>query len=163
LEGDLGRRVGGPSLATNRRSKTDRYWRDHTPATRYDRAMTDVTRLGGETLSSISNAMVRLHAEHYGRGPVAVKSYLCDDWLFCILTDGLTAVERNLLEHGDHELVRTLRHRFQHNMGAQFTGVVEEITGRAVLTYDSQIVFEPHHVIEMFLLAPAADGNGTGA
>lgn len=34
---------------------------------------------------------------------------------------------------------------------------VEEILGRKVLTYHSQILFSPDRAIEIFVLAPAAD------
>jgi hypothetical protein len=34
--------------------------------------------------------------------------------------------------------------------------VVEEITGRQVLTYQSQILFDPDYIVEMFVLAPSS-------
>lgn len=77
--------------------------------------------ISGETLAAISREMVRLKAEHYGKGPREAKTYLCDDWLFCVLKGGMTTVERTLLEHGDSDLVRQVRLRFQTNMTESFT------------------------------------------
>jgi uncharacterized protein YbcI len=113
----------------------------------------------GATLAAISREMVRLKAEYYGRGASEAKSYLCDDWLFCVLKGGMTTVERTLLRHGDHDLIRQVRLKFQQNMEDSFRGVVSRLTGRTVLTYQSQIVFEPDFTVEIFLLgAQTADG-----
>jgi uncharacterized protein YbcI len=109
--------------------------------------------VSGEELASVSNELVRLLAQHYGKGPTQAKSYICDDWLFCVMKDGITATEQTLLEHGEHDLVRQVRLRFQGLMADAFMGVVEQATGRRVLTYHSQVVFDPDFAIEMFLLA----------
>jgi hypothetical protein len=39
-------------------------------------------------------------------------------------------------------------------MDESFMGVVHELTGRPVLTYQSQVVFDPDFTIEIFLLGP---------
>lgn len=80
--------------------------------------------ISGETLAAISRELVRLTAEHYGKGATEAKTYVFDDWLFCVLKGGMTTVERTLLEHGDDHLVRQVRMRFQQNMDHSFTGVV---------------------------------------
>lgn len=110
--------------------------------------------LSGETLAAISREMVRLKAEHYGRGSSEAKTYACDDWLFCVLKGGMTRVEQTLLEHGERELVRQVRMRFQANMDHSFKDVVEQLTGRGVLGYVSQVMFDPDFVLEVFLLGP---------
>jgi uncharacterized protein YbcI len=51
--------------------------------------------------------------------------------------------------------VRQVRLRFQEAMTATICGAVEELTGRKVLTYHSQIMFDPVRTVEMFLLTPA--------
>jgi uncharacterized protein YbcI len=66
----------------------------------------------------------------------------------------MTAVERTLLEHGEDGLVRQVRLRFQQTMDEGFIGVVIRLTGREVLTYQSQVVFDPDFTIELFLLGP---------
>lgn len=98
--------------------------------------------------------MVRLKAQHYGKGATEAKTYVCDDWLFCVLKGGMTTVEQTLLVHGDHDLVRQVRLRFQENMDESFMKVVARVTGHQVLTYASQVVFDPDFTIEIFLLGP---------
>jgi uncharacterized protein YbcI len=110
---------------------------------------------GGGTRAAISNALVGLKKEFYGKGPTAAKTYFNDDWVFTVLEGGLTRNEETLLAAGEERLVRQVRLRFQEAMTATICGAVEELTGRKVLTYHSQIMFDPFRTVEMFLLTPA--------
>ena len=108
----------------------------------------------GGTRAAISNALVGLKKEFYGKGPVAAKTYFNDDWVFTVLEGGLTRNEETLLAAGEKDLVRMVRLRFQEAMTQTICGAVEEIMGRKVLTYHSQVLFDPMRTVEMFLLAP---------
>ena len=112
--------------------------------------------LSGEVLATISREMVRLKASNYGKGASEAKSYVCDDFLFCVMKGGMTPVERSLLEHGDADLVRAVRLRFQNNMNDTFVDAVRRLTGREVLTYQSQVLFDPDYTVEIFLLGGPA-------
>lgn len=114
--------------------------------------------LPGQVLAAISNEMVRLKAQHYGKGPVEAKTYLNDNFLFCVLKGGLTRVEETLIASGDATLVRQVRLRFQEQMSATFCEPVERLTGRRVLTYESQVLFDPDYVIEIFILDAQPSG-----
>jgi len=116
--------------------------------------------LGGRR-AEISKALVGLKKEFYGKGPEAAKTYFNDDWVFTILEGGLTRNEETLLAAGEHRLVRQVRLRFQEAMTTTICGAVEEILGRRVLTYHSQVLFDPMRCVEMFLLAPLPEGQGT--
>ena len=59
--------------------------------------------------------------------------------------------------------MREVRLRFQDQMGPEFTGEVERITGRRVLGYSSQVVFDPPTLFEMFVLEPSAEGEAQRA
>jgi uncharacterized protein YbcI len=111
----------------------------------------------GGTRAAISNALVGLKKEFYGKGPTAAKTYFNDDWVFTVLEGGLNRNEETLLNAGEHRLVREVRLRFQEAVTATICGAVEEITGRKVLTYHSQIMFDPVRTVEMFLLAPLSN------
>jgi uncharacterized protein YbcI len=113
----------------------------------------------GEQRAAIATAIVALFKEFYGKGPTAAKTYFNDDWVFVVLDDGLTRNEETLVAHGEHDLVRTVRLRFQEAMTERMTGAVEEITGRRVVTYHSQLLLDPVHSVEMFLLEPLPDGQ----
>jgi uncharacterized protein YbcI len=108
----------------------------------------------GELLADVSNAIVGLFAECYGRGPTKAKSYLFDDYLITVLDDLLTTVESTLVNNGKEELVREVRLTFQEAIAHRFTETVEGIMGRKVLTYHSQVTFHPERGFEIFVLEP---------
>jgi uncharacterized protein YbcI len=109
----------------------------------------------GSLRAAIANAMVGLKKRHYGRGPEAAKAYLEDDYIFVVLEGGLTRNEETLLADGRQDLVRQYRLAFQEAVTETATGAVEELTGRKVIGYHSQIVFDPVRAFEIFVLAPA--------
>jgi uncharacterized protein YbcI len=114
----------------------------------------------GAVRSALVNAMVAMKKRFYGRGPEAGKAWLLDDYVFVALEGGLTRNEEILLADGKEHLVRTYRLSFQETMSDATTGAVEEVTGRKVLSYHSQIVFSPTRSYEIFLLdapLPAAE------
>ena len=113
--------------------------------------------VGSSMLAEISNAMVGLKKRFYGKGPTSVKTYINDNYVFCVMKGGLTRNEVTLLEAGEAELVRSYRLRFQEAMAAPTTESIERITGRRVLTYHSQIVFDPEHAVEFFVLEERPD------
>jgi uncharacterized protein YbcI len=103
-------------------------------------------------LAEISNAMVGLKKEFYGKGPTKAKTYVNDNYVLCVLQGGLTRNEETLLAAGEEALVRQYRLRFQEAMAAPTTEAVERLTGRKVLGYHSQIVFGPEYGFEIFVL-----------
>ena len=111
---------------------------------------------GGSVRAALANAMVGMKKQHYGRGPTAGKAWLLDDYVFVALEGGLTRSEETLLADGKEEEVRRYRLSFQETMGETVMEAVAEITGRRVLTYHSQIVFDPARTFEIFVLEPQA-------
>ena len=107
----------------------------------------------GEALADITNGIVRLFSEYYGRGPTRAKSYLLDDmYVVTVLRDTLTTVERTLAESGNGEQVRTVRLTFQEAMADSFKGVVEQALGRRVVSYHSQLLIDADMGFELFVL-----------
>ena len=80
----------------------------------------DVESGEGERHSSvraeISNAMVGLKKNFYGKGPTKAKTFLNDNYIFCVMEGGLTRNEETMVERGHEDLVRTFRLRFQEAM-----------------------------------------------
>ena len=110
------------------------------------------TRLG-EELAEVTNGIVGLFAEYYGRGPTRAKSYLLDDtYVVTVLRDTMTTVERTLADVGHGEQVRSVRLTFQEAMAASFKGVVERAFGRRVASYHSQLLIDADIGFEMFVL-----------
>ena len=109
---------------------------------------------GGSLRAAIATAMVGMKKQYYGRGPTAAKAWILDDYVFVALEGGLTRNEETLLEDGKDDLVRSYRLSFQETMTEVTTGAIEELTGRKVLTYHSQVLFRPTRSFEIFLLEP---------
>jgi uncharacterized protein YbcI len=108
----------------------------------------------GSVRSALATAMVGMMKEFYGKGPTAAKAWVLDDYVMVVMEGGLTRNEETLLEDGKESLVRQYRLSFQETMTEKVTAAVAEIVGREVLTYHSQIVFDPPRTFEIFVLAP---------
>jgi uncharacterized protein YbcI len=100
----------------------------------------------------ISNGIVQLMSTHYGRGPNKAKTFVMDHYVFVVLEDLLTRAETTMVENGRSALVREMRITFQADMADEFKAVVEGALGRKVLTYQSQVVFDPPMGFEIFVL-----------
>jgi uncharacterized protein YbcI len=106
----------------------------------------------GEQLAEVSNAVVGILAECYGRGPTKAKTYAVDRYLVCVQEDLLTTVEETLVERGREDLVRQVRRSFQEEIADRFKGAVAGIVGREVVAYHSQVTFDPPTGFEIFVL-----------
>jgi uncharacterized protein YbcI len=100
----------------------------------------------------ISNGIVRLMSEHYGRGPTKAKTYVVDRYVLCVLEDLFTKAEATMIANGHAELVREMRLTFQSDLSDQFKAGVARALGRRVVTYHSQIVFDPPMGFDVFVL-----------
>ncbi|MDQ3645062.1 MAG: DUF2294 domain-containing protein [Actinomycetota bacterium] len=114
---------------------------------------------GGGLLASISDEFVQMQKQYWGLGPVKVKSYMMDDLLLIVMRGGLTKAEQTMLEFDEEDLVRNFRQAFENRMTEKLTEKVERLTGRRVLTYQSQILFYPDVVAELFVFDRAAPGG----
>ena len=108
----------------------------------------------GDVLTAISDGLVALLKEFYGRGPTRAKSYYEDDLVVCLLRGGFTRVEQTLLEGGRGASVIQQRMEFQELMRARFEAVVERATGRRVIGFMSGNQQDPDIMCEVFILAP---------
>jgi uncharacterized protein YbcI len=116
--------------------------------------MTNSDNRRGEQLAAVSNAIVGIFSECYGRGPTKAKTYMFDHYVFTVLEDILTPVEETLVNNGHEDLVRRVRLTFQESVADRFMEAVAEATGRRVLTYHSQVTFHPPMSFEIFVLEP---------
>ena len=110
----------------------------------------------GAMLQDVSNAMVHLYKEQFGRGPTKVRSHFAGpDTLICVLEDSFTPAERNLAAMGEAQRLRDVRLFFQHATEREFRRVIEEITGRGVISFISGIDADTDISAEVFILKPA--------
>ena len=108
----------------------------------------------GGVRAAISNGLVALLKEYYGRGPDAAKTYVNHDIVVCLLRGGFTRVEQTLLDGGHGDEVIKQRMVFQDVMRRRFEEVVEDATGRKVIGFMSGNQQDPDMICEVFVLAP---------
>ena len=108
----------------------------------------------GEVLTAVSDGLVALLKEFYGRGPTQAKSYYEDDLVVCVLRGGFTRVEQTLLDGGRGAAVIEQRMEFQELMRDRFIEVIQEATGRRVIGFMSGNQQSPDMMCEVFMLAP---------
>ena len=107
----------------------------------------------GDVRTAISDGLVALLKEYYGRGPEMTKTYVHEDLVVCLLRGGFTRVEQTLLEGGHGDDVIRQRMAFQNVMRARFEHVVEQATGRQVTGFMSGNQQDPDMICEVFVLA----------
>ncbi len=108
----------------------------------------------GEVLTAVSDGLVALLKEFYGRGPTQAKSYYQDDLVVCVLRGGFTRVEQTLLDGGRGAAVIEQRMEFQELMRDRFISVIEQATRRRVIGFMSGNQQSPDMMCEVFMLAP---------
>ena len=119
-----------------------------------DPADLDPTTASGDIRTEISDGLVALLKDYYGRGPDRTKTYVNDDLVVCLLRGGFTRVEQTLLEGGHGDDVIRQRMVFQQVMRERFEQVVEDATGRRVIGFMSGNQQDPDMICEVFVLAP---------
>ncbi len=114
--------------------------------------------LSGPVAADISNALVRLVREHFGKGPTQAKTLLHDDVVVTVLRGGFTQAEKTLYKAGRADVVHESRRAMQDVLEREMRAAVERLTGRRVAAFMSANHHEPDASVEVFLLE--RDGNG---
>jgi uncharacterized protein YbcI len=78
----------------------------------------------GAVLTAVSDGMVALLKEYYGRGPSQAKTYYHDDLVVCVMRGGFTRVEQTLRDAGHGHAVIAQRLEFQEVMRERFKAVI---------------------------------------
>jgi uncharacterized protein YbcI len=111
----------------------------------------DETEQRSSAMMAVSNAMVRLHKEQFGRGPTKARSYFAGpDTLVSTLESVLVPAEQKLIEIGQEERVRDTRTSFQAATQAEFIAAVEQIVHRKVRAFASAVDVKANLAYEIF-------------
>jgi uncharacterized protein YbcI len=110
----------------------------------------------GQSLTmAVSNAMVRLYKEQFGRGPTKARTaFAGPDVLLVTLENSLTPVERTLVAMGEHARLRDTRMFLKYATEHEFRSTIEELTGRHVVAFVSGIDTRRDVSTEVFYLEP---------
>jgi uncharacterized protein YbcI len=114
----------------------------------------------GPLAAEISNCVVRLVREHFGKGPTQAKTLVHDEVVVTVLKGGFTHAEQTLYRAGKGDVVEEGRRAMQDVFEREMKAAVEQLTGRRVEAFLSANHHEPDVSVEIFVLAPA---NGEGA
>jgi uncharacterized protein YbcI len=110
---------------------------------------------------AVSNAMVRLHKEQFGRGPTRSRSaFAGPDTLVCTLESVLVPAEEKLIELGHAERVRDTRTSFQAGTQADFIAAVEQLIFRKVRAFASAIDVKANVAYQIFTFERSGNGEG---
>lgn len=128
-------------------------------------------RRGSDELASqpsleISNAMVQLYKETFGRGPTKARTtFAGPDMVLVLLEDSFTVTERTLLALGETERLRASRLVLQEALEEPARSVVESALGRQTLAFITGIDPRRGVAVNVFTLKPSAlaDSHQDGA
>jgi len=120
-------------------------------------------RTDGEVsvLLQVSNEMVRLYKDLFGRGPTKARTdWAGPDAMVCTLRDSFTPAERNMVAMGEHQRLRDIRMFFQHSSEKEFTEAVERIVERKLIAFVSGVDTQQDVSAELFYFEPRGAHEG---
>ncbi len=110
---------------------------------------------GQSLLLAVSNEMVRIYKEQFGRGPTKVRTdWAGPDVILCTLRDSFTPAEKNLAAMGELHRLRDTRMFFQYATEAEFTAAIERLVERKVVAFVSGIDARTDVSTEIFYFEP---------
>jgi uncharacterized protein YbcI len=108
----------------------------------------------GALNAALANELGKLVADFTGRGATRSRALVHQDMVVCVLEDGATRAERNLVAAGRSELVRQMRSALHEAMRVQLIEAVERLTGRTVRTFIPGVSENGEASITAFMLEP---------
>ena len=106
-------------------------------------------------LSTISNQMVGIYKDQFGRGPTKTRTHWAGaDVVVVTLENTFTPAERSLQRMGEHQRLRDLRLLFQYASVETFCEPVERLIGRKVRAFISGIDAKADIATELYVLHP---------
>lgn len=121
----------------------------------------------GQMLADVSNAIVRIHKQFYGKGPVKARAHLSHDVLTVVLEGGFTRGEQTLQDRGHAQEVVRSRLAMQQSIEDEFRAAIETILYRSVRSFMSANDPSNDLQAEVFVLQPAGaeelDEDGAAA
>jgi uncharacterized protein YbcI len=115
-------------------------------------AMRERSTPDGPLRQDISNTIVTLFKQRFGRGPISCRTYLEADLVVLVMSGGYTPGEQTMFEAGRWHDVRRSRLAWQDSMEARFVEAIERLTHRSVKAFMSANHQGPDITVELFVL-----------
>jgi uncharacterized protein YbcI len=109
---------------------------------------------GGALNAALANELGKLIADFTGRGATRSRAFVHQDLVVCVLENGATRAEANLVAAGREDLVRLERDALQRAMEPRLVAAVERLTGRTVKSFLSGMSTFGEDAVEVFVLEP---------
>ena len=113
----------------------------------------------GALADAVSEKVARLFLDHFGKGPIEIKTSIRGDVVVTLMHDVLTAAERTLIDDGKADRVLTTRMLWQQATEQTFRDEIGRVMGREVVAVISGVELRRAMASETFVLAPRADAN----
>ncbi len=110
----------------------------------------------GELLEAVSNLVVRIYADHVGRGPTKARAYADRDIIVCVMEDTMTKAEKTLVDSGQTWIVKQSRDALQETMREALAEGIESLTGRRVIAQTGTGTLDPDVKSDLFILDGSA-------
>jgi uncharacterized protein YbcI len=110
----------------------------------------------GLMLAAISNAVVRIHKQFYGKGPTKARAHLSESALVVVLESGLMRSERTLCERGQADTVVRARLTMQRSIEPELRAVIEGQLRRPVRSLMNAL--DPQNELEVVICILAPTG-----
>src|SRR4051812_7970824 len=112
------------------------------------------------TVATVSNAMVALHKEQFGRGPTRTRTYFAGpDAMITVLEDALLPAEKAMVAMGEAMRVQATRLLLQEATRDRFIQTVEQIVHRKVRSFQSACDAHAEVVTEIMIFEPLESGG----
>jgi len=103
-------------------------------------------------LEEVTRALVKLHKDLHGRGPVRARSFMSGEALVCVLGGGFSQTDRAFVEAGEQDVVRRHREAIGRVERRRFAELVGDLMGRPVLSHLRDADPARAVCVEVFLL-----------
>jgi uncharacterized protein YbcI len=120
------------------------------PAKSEDPAIAEDAAIEPRTCGAVSDRLIQLYRETYGRGPTRGRVISVDHTLIAVMEDLLLPMEQELVKSGGKELVRAGRKHLRDERAERFQEEVERLTGRRVVGSEASFGFDPVHALEIY-------------
>jgi uncharacterized protein YbcI len=114
-------------------------------------------RPASSAAQAISTRMVQLMARYIGRGPTKARTTLNTNLVVVVLGEVMTKAEQSLAAVGQTSEVRASRNQLHELMREEAREIVEELTGRKVLSVLADLDPVSDCAAVVFILDPIAE------
>jgi uncharacterized protein YbcI len=117
----------------------------------------------GQLNAAIANEIGKLTADFTGRASEKSRAFITGEMVVCLLDNGATRGEQNIVAAGRAGVARLGRDILQCAMEGELVVAVERLTGRKVRTFLSGSSTPGESAVEVFVLEPDHGADGAGA